>query len=92
MVTKDLVPTPATQGGHVPNNPVPNGALISDDDDSFISDTESEGGFGDDNAGSSSGPPSPASGGALPNEGACGQDNFATDGEGHRRYVIGLIS
>ena len=55
-------------------------------DDSFISDAESEGGFGDYNAGISSGPPSPASsGGALPNEGAHGQDNFATDGEGRRR-------
>ena len=80
MVTKDLVPTPTTQGGNVPN-----GALISDDDDSFISDAETEGGLGDNNAGSSSGPPSPVSGGALPNEGACGQDSFATDGEGRQR-------
>ena len=36
MVLKDLVQTPNTQGGHVPNNPVLDGALISDDDDSFI--------------------------------------------------------
>ena len=85
VVTKDLVQTPATQGGHVPSNPVPDGALISDDDDSFISDTESEGGFEDDNTGSSSEPPSPASGRALPNEGACGQENFASDGEERRR-------
>ena len=48
----DMAPTPATQGGPVPNVPLPDGALISDDDDSFISrDTESEGDFdGDDNA------------------------------------------
>ena len=60
--------------------------MISDDDDSFISDAETEGGFGDNNAGISSGPPSPASsGGALPNEGAFSWDNFATDGEGRRR-------
>ena len=33
----DMAPTPATQGGPVPNDPVPDGALISDDDDdSFI--------------------------------------------------------
>ena len=40
-----MVPTPATQGGHVPDIPLPDGALISDDDDSFISNTESEGGL-----------------------------------------------
>jgi hypothetical protein len=46
VATQDLAPTPGTQGGHVPGLPVPDGALISDDDDdSFISDTESEGGF-----------------------------------------------
>ena len=47
----DMAPTPATQGGPVPGDPVGDGALISDDDDSFISnDTESEGDFGaDDN-------------------------------------------
>ena len=40
----DMAPTPATQGGPVPGKPIPDGALISDDDDSFIShDTESEG-------------------------------------------------
>ena len=41
MATKDLVdlvPAPDTQGGHVPSNPVPDEALISDDDDSFTSD------------------------------------------------------
>ncbi len=48
MAIADMAPTPATQGGPVPNVPVPDGALISDDDnDSFISnDTESEGDFG----------------------------------------------
>ncbi len=46
VVLKDLVQTPNTQGGHVPNNPVLDGALISDNDDSFISDAESEGDFG----------------------------------------------
>ncbi len=44
------MPTPATQGGHVPDIPLPDGALISDDDDSFISDIESAGGFGGANA------------------------------------------
>jgi hypothetical protein len=33
----DMAPTPATQGGPVPGVPIPDGALISDDDDSFIS-------------------------------------------------------
>jgi hypothetical protein len=43
----DMAPTPATQGGPVPGVPIPDGALISDDDDSFISvNTESEGDFG----------------------------------------------
>ncbi len=78
VATKDMVPTTATQGGHVPDIPLPDGALISDDDDSFISNTESEGGFGgadaDDNG----------SKGAIPNEGAQGP-NFANDGEGRRR-------
>jgi hypothetical protein len=46
VATQDLAPTPGKQGGHVPGLPVPDGALISNnDDDSFISDTESEGGF-----------------------------------------------
>jgi hypothetical protein len=32
-----MVPTPITQGGHVPDIPLPDGALISDDDNgSFI--------------------------------------------------------
>ena len=72
-----MVPTPNTQGGHVPDIPLPDGALISDDDDdSFIlSDTESEGGFGDANANDN------GSDGAIPNEGAQGP-NFAIDGEG----------
>ncbi len=78
VTTKDMVPTPATQGGHVPDIPLPDGALISNDDDSFISYTESEGGFGgangDDNG----------SEGAIPNEGAQGP-NFAVDGKGWRR-------
>ena len=51
VATNNMVPTPITQGGHVSDTPIPDGALISDDDDdSFISsDTESEGGFGDAN-------------------------------------------
>ena len=76
VATQDLTPTPAMQGGHVPGRPVPDGALISDDDDdSFLSDTESEGGFGGDNA-DDTGPEV-----HIPNEGAQGP-NFATDGEG----------
>jgi hypothetical protein len=78
VATKDMVPTPATQGGHVPDIPLPDGALIPNDDDCFILDTESEGGFGganaDDNGFES----------AIPNEGAQGS-NFAFDGEGWRR-------
>ncbi len=35
VATKDMVPTPATQGGHVPDIPLPDGTLISDDDDFF---------------------------------------------------------
>jgi len=85
MAIADMAPTPATQGGPVPNDPVPDGALISDDDDddSFISnDTESEGDFGgvdkdDDYVGSPEV--------NIPNEGAQGPNNFATDGEGRRR-------
>ena len=53
MATNDMVPTPITQGGYVPDILLLDGALISDDDDddSFIlSDTESEEGFGDANA------------------------------------------
>ncbi len=80
VATKDMVPTPATQGGHVPDIPLPDGALISDDDDSFISDTESEGGFGGANADDN------GSEGDIPNEGALGP-NFAVDGEGRRRYT-----
>ena len=58
--------------------PCPNGVPISDDDDySFISNTDSEGGFGDANA-------DDGSEGAIPNEGAQGP-NFAVDGEGCRR-------
>ena len=43
VAAKDMVPTPITQGGHVPDILLPDGALISDDDDdSFIlSNTES---------------------------------------------------
>jgi hypothetical protein len=58
VAMKDLVQTPNTKGGHVPNIPVLDGALISDDDDSFISDAESEGDFGDNNASIGSVPPS----------------------------------
>jgi hypothetical protein len=78
VATKDMVLTPATQGDHVPDIPLPDGALISDDDDSFISETESEGGFGGANADDN------GSKGAIPNEGAQGP-NFAIDGEGHHR-------
>jgi hypothetical protein len=78
VATKDMVPTPATQGGHVPDIPLPDGALISDDDDSFISNTESEGGFGGANADDN------CSKSAIPNEGAQGP-NFAVDGEGWHR-------
>ena len=76
-----MVPTPITQGGHVPNIPLPDGVLISDDDDSFISsNTESEGGFGGANADDD------GSDGAILNEGAQGP-NFAVDGDGPRRYT-----
>jgi hypothetical protein len=75
VATKDMVPTPATQGGHIPDIPLLDGALISDDDDSFISDTESEGGFGGANADENGFKD------AIPNEGAQGL-NFAVDGEG----------
>jgi hypothetical protein len=73
-----MVPTPATQGGHVPDIPLPDGMLISNDDDSFIFDTELEVGFGGANADDN------GSEGAIPNEGAQGP-NFAVDGEGRRR-------
>ncbi len=78
VATKDMVPTPATQGGHVSDISLPDGALISNDDDPFISDTESEGGFGGANADEN------GSEGAIPNEGAQGP-NFAVDGEGRCR-------
>jgi hypothetical protein len=80
VATKDMVLAPASQGGHVPNIPLPDGALISNDDDSFISDTESEGGFGGANADDN------GSEGAIPNEGAQGP-NFAINGEGWRRSM-----
>ena len=82
--TQDLAPTPATQGGHVPGVHVPDGALISDDeDDSLIADadTESEGDFGGDNAGDDNVGPEVN----IPNEGAQDSNNFATDSEGRRR-------
>jgi hypothetical protein len=78
VATKDMVRTPATQGGHFPDIPLPDGALISDDDDSFISDTESEEGFGGANADDN------GSEGDIPNEGAQGP-NFAVDGKGRHR-------
>ncbi len=78
VATKDMAPTPATQGGHVPDIPLPDGVLISDDDDSFISNTESEGGFGGANADEN------GSKDAILNGGAQGP-NFAVDGEGWRR-------
>ncbi len=47
MEIADMAPTSATKGGPVPGIPIGDGALISDNDDSFISDnTESEGDFG----------------------------------------------
>ncbi len=52
--------------------------MISDDDDSFISHTESEGGFDGANADKN------GSEDAIPNEGAQGP-NFAVDSEGRRR-------
>jgi hypothetical protein len=77
VATQDLALTPGKQGGHVTGLPVPDGALISDnDDDSFISDTESEGGFCGDSA-DDTGPEV-----HIPNEGAQGP-NFATDDEDH---------
>ena len=84
VATQDLAPTPATQGGHVPGVHVPDGALISDDeDDSLIADadTESEGDFGGDNAGDDNVGPEVN----IPNEGAQDSNNFATDSEGRRR-------
>ncbi len=78
-----MVRTSIAQGGHVPDIPLLDGALISDDDDdSFIlSNTESEGGFGDANAKDN------GSDGAIPNEGAQGP-NFAVDGEGRCRSTL----
>ncbi len=79
VATQDLAPTPGKKGGHVPGLPVPDGALISDnDDDSCISNTESEGGFCGDNA-DDTGPEV-----HIPNEGAQGP-NFAADGKGRHR-------
>jgi hypothetical protein len=75
VATKDMVPTPVTQGGHVLDIPLPDGVLISNDDDSFISNTELEGGFGGANADDN---------GSKGNEGAQGP-NFAVDGEGRHR-------
>ena len=79
----DKAPTPAAQGGHVPVMHPPNGALISDDDDSSISvDTESEGDFGGvDNADDYDVDLEVN----IPHEGAQGPNNFATDGEGRRK-------
>ncbi len=73
-----MVPTPASQGGHVPDIPLPDGTLISNDDDSLISNTESEGDFGGANADDN------GSKGAITNEGAQGP-NFAVDGKGRHR-------
>jgi hypothetical protein len=79
VATQDLAPTSDQLGGHVPGLPVPDGALISDDgDDSFMSDTESEGDFCGDNA-DDTGPEV-----HIPNEGAQGH-NIDTDGEGRCR-------
>ena len=86
-----MAPTPATQGGPVPCVPIPDGALISDDDDSFISvDTESEGDFGgvynadyDDVGPGVNIPMRELS--QMRELKAQGSDNFATDGEGRCR-------
>ncbi len=86
VVTQDLAPTPATQGGQFGGDRVPDGALISDDDDdSLISnaDTESEGDFGGDNANYDDDDVSPEVN--IPNEGAQDSNNFTTDSEGCRR-------
>ncbi len=40
VATQDLALTPGKQGGHVTGLPVPDGALISDYDDDFFSDTD----------------------------------------------------
>ena len=62
------------------HQPVPDGALISDDDDDslILVDAESEGDFGGNNA-DDGGPEV-----NIPHEGAQ-SPNFATDGEGRRR-------
>ncbi len=78
VTTKDMVPTPATQGGHVLDIPLLDGMQIFNDDDSFISNTESDGGFGGANADDN------GSKGAIPNEGTQ-EPNFAVDGKGRRR-------
>ena len=85
VVTQDLAPTPATQGGQFGGDRVPDGALISDDeDDSLISnaDTESEGDFGGDNADYDDDVSPEVN---IPNEGAQDSNNFTTDSEGRRR-------
>jgi hypothetical protein len=85
MEIADMAPTPATQGGPVPGVPFGDGALISDDDDSFISaDTESEGDFGVGVGGNADNDDDVGPEVNIPNEGAPGPDNFATDGEGCR--------
>jgi hypothetical protein len=85
VATEELAPTPATQGGHIPGLPNPDGALISDnEDDSLIAnaDTESEGdfGFSGDNADDDDSGPEVN----IPHEGAQNPNNFATDSEGRR--------
>ncbi len=65
-------------GGHVPDIPLPDGVLISNYADSYISDAESEGGFSGANTVDND------SEDAIPNEGAQGP-NFAVDSEGRRR-------
>ena len=69
VATKDLAPTPATQGGHVPGVHVPDGALISENEDDFFitdADSESEGDFGGENADDNDVGPEVI----IPNEGA----------------------
>ncbi len=86
MEIADMAPTPATQGGPVPGVPFGDGALISDDDDSFISaDTDSEGDVGVGVGGNADNDDDVGPEVNIPNEGAPRPENFATDGEGRRR-------
>jgi len=87
VATQELVPTPATQGGHVPGLPIPLGSLISDDKDYSLiadADTESEGDFGGDNADDDDGGPEVN----IPHDRAQNPNNFATNSKGRRRSTL----